>query len=194
MTRERLGLRLAVEGVQGVGAEEPERVCVAQPVPERFERERALAVPLGPEYRDHLAEGAHVPPALRRAREDAADHLPEPDGVGRAVLHEARERRGRVEREESARVARRLCVQARDEQAVFEPFEPRGRRDDDARFARFEPLAHVAAQGVEYGVVTFVELYEVVALARLAPTRRGRVQAGRRRHAARLSPGTTALV
>ena len=72
----------ALELVEGIRAEEPERVRLPQLVPELLEADGGGGVSAGEEQADHLAEHAQPAPAVRGARDLAADYLLEALRIG----------------------------------------------------------------------------------------------------------------
>jgi hypothetical protein len=68
-----------------------------QIVPELFQTNSGGGLAVRDQERNHLAEDAHLTPALCRPRDDAADDLHETRGVYLAIDHELRERLGGIE-------------------------------------------------------------------------------------------------
>ena len=172
---ERRGVRLVFELVQRVAAEEHEGARLLQLVPESFEAEHGVGVALGPEERDHLAEGAHAPPARRSALDESADDLGEEFGRRRRAVHQFCKR---LRRDVLPRVARLLHVQPEIQQPRLKPVAVLARRHDDAGVAFGESDADVAGERVEEKLVRLVELHEVLGRAHLAPIEARREFAG----------------
>src|SRR4051794_35446573 len=187
--RERRGLRLVVEDVELVCAEQRDLPLLEQSVPELLERDRGGLVSSLKEKVDHLAESSDRPPgeAARDLLGRRADHLLEAGGRGQLALPERSERLVRVVVGQETLLLELVEFPPAALELVAERLLVASGRDHERRLARAE-------SGVEEPPDRDGELVEFAVDLHPVPGRRSTLEERRPVHCAYNVPGVLRVI